>query len=162
MDLLGEIRAAFPASVHPGDAVLSDCWCDECEFSVRNLRGKAWKQVRLEDFNGENGHLSRRVFSYWLPALLSLAVQHPGNLKLACEVNARLIVSDLNPPEQAESVRETISHLSVTQRHVVARFLERLREAGPSGSESKTSISHIQLEFLESDPDAATFGRLGK
>jgi hypothetical protein len=39
MDLLAEIRAAFPVCPYPGDAVLSDCWCDECEFSVRNLRG---------------------------------------------------------------------------------------------------------------------------
>jgi hypothetical protein len=130
MDLLAEIRAAFPALSYPGDAVLSDCWCDECEFSVRNLRGKSWRQVRLEDFNGENAQMSPRAFRYYLPGLLCLAVQHPDELDLACEVNARLIVSDLDPPERAKAIRETLSRLSVRQRRAVARFLQWLGGQG--------------------------------
>ncbi len=130
MDLLAEIRAAFPASPYPGDDVLSDCWCDECEFSVRNLRGKSWKQLRLEDFNGENAHMSPRAFRYYLPGLLCLAVQHPDKLNFACEVSARLIVSDLHPPQAADTVREIVSHLSVKQRRSLTRFLEWLGGQG--------------------------------
>ena len=130
MDLLAEIRAAFPASPYPGDPVLSDCWCEECEFSVRNLRGKSWKQLRLEDFNGENAQLSPRAFHYYLPGLLCLAVQHADELSLACEVNARLVVSDLDPPERSVAVQETVSRLSMKQRRAVARFLQWLAGQG--------------------------------
>jgi hypothetical protein len=126
MDLLAEIRAAFPLSPYPGDAVLSDCWCEECAFSVRNLRGKSWRQLRLDDFNGENSHLSLRAFRYYLPGLLCLAVQHPDELNLACEVNARLVVSDREAPERTTEVQETVGRLSAKQGRVVARFLQWL------------------------------------
>jgi hypothetical protein len=129
MDLLSEIRAAFPASPYPGDNVVSDCWCDECEFSVRNLRGKSWKQLRLEDFNGENSYMSPRAFRYYLPALLCLAVQHPDSF-LASEINARLVVSDRDTPEQVKVVQETKSQLSARQRRAVAKFLEWLGGQG--------------------------------
>jgi hypothetical protein len=130
VDLLAEIRAAFPASPYPGDAILSDCWCDECAFGVRNLRGKSWKELRLDDFNGENDHLSPRAFRYYLPALLCLAVQHPDDLKLSCEVNSRLIISDLAPPQRSKQVRETITSLSLRQRRVLVRFLRWLGDQG--------------------------------
>src|SRR5262245_42240601 len=130
MDLLAEIRAAFPGSPYPGDLLLSDCGCEECEFSARNLRGKSWKQLRLEDFNGDNAHQSPRAFRYYLPGLLCLAVQHPNELNAACEVNARLVVSDLDPPERSETVRETVSRLSMKQRRAVARFLQWLAGRG--------------------------------
>src|SRR5689334_12412010 len=55
MDLLAEIRAAFPAIPYPGDATLSDCWCEECAWSLRNLRGKSWMQLRIEDGIGGEG-----------------------------------------------------------------------------------------------------------
>lgn len=130
MDLLAEIRAAFPASPYPGDAVLSDCWCGECEFSVRNLRGKSWTQLRQEDFNGSNAELSLGAFRYYLPGLLSLAVQDPDELILACRVNGLFVVSDLDPPEKAEEVRETVNCLSIKRRRVVARFLQWLADQG--------------------------------
>jgi hypothetical protein len=124
MDLLAEIRAAFPTSPYPGDAILSDCWCEECEFSVRNLRGKSWKQLRLEDFNGENASLSHEAFRYYLPGLLCLAVQHQEESTLACEVSGRLVVSDLDSSEQSDEVLKTVSRLSLKQRGALARFIQ--------------------------------------
>src|SRR5262249_36736479 len=104
MDLLAEIRAAFPKTSHPGDHILSDCWCDECAWSVRNLRGKSWKQLRVEDISGDGGNLSLRAFCYYLPGLMCLAVQHPDELSLASTIIGGFIASDLSPPEQAKRV----------------------------------------------------------
>ncbi len=130
MDLLAEIRAAFPSAPFPGDGILSDCWCEECAWSVRNLRGKSWKQLRVEDIGGDGGSLSARAFRYYLPGMLCLAVQHPEDLSLASEINARLVASDLDPPERVESVRETVSRLSPRQRRVVVRFLRWVGHQG--------------------------------
>ena len=43
--LVEKIRAAWRVLPYRGDHVLSDCWCEECEYSVRSLRGKSWKQI---------------------------------------------------------------------------------------------------------------------
>jgi hypothetical protein len=131
VDLLAEIRAAFPATLYTGDATLSDCWCEECAWSVRYLRGKSWMQLRVEDcVGGEGAFLSVNAFRYYLPGLLCLAVQHPDELHLATEINARLIVLDGAAPTEAEAVRETVRCLSPRQRNVVARFLLWLADQG--------------------------------
>ncbi len=131
MDLLAEIRAAFPAKPYPGNATLSDCWCEECEWSVRNLRGKSWMQLQVEDGVGVEGAiLSYRAFRYYLPGLLCLAVQHPDESHLASEINGRLVVLDRDVPERAEAVRETVHRLSPRQRGVVARFLLWIGDQG--------------------------------
>ena len=123
VDLLAEIRAAFPAAPYPGDATLSDCWCEECAWSVRNLRGKSWKQLRVEDVGGDGGCLSHRAFRYYLPGLLCLTVQHPDEFSLSSEVNGRLVVHDRAGPEEAREVSETVRRLSPRQRRVLERFL---------------------------------------
>lgn len=124
MDLLAEIRAAFPATPYPGDDTLSDCWCDECEWSVRNLRGKSWKQVRIEDGIGSEGaSLSVRACRYYLPAMLCLAVQHPDDHRLASAINARLVVIGPAEPEEINTVGDTVRRLSPRQRGALVRFL---------------------------------------
>jgi hypothetical protein len=124
VDLLAEIRAAFPAAPYPGDATLSDCWCDECAWSLRNLRGKSWMRLRVEDgVGGEGAFLSVRAFRYYLPGLLCLAVQHPDEYSLSSRVNEGLVVSDGAATKEAEAVRETVHRLSPRQRGVLARFL---------------------------------------
>jgi hypothetical protein len=130
MDLLAEIRAAFPATPYPGDATLSDCWCEECAWSLRNLRGKSWKQLRVEDVGGDGGYLSHKAFRYYLPGLLCLAVQHPDELDLSCEINARLLISDKDASKDAAEVQETVRRLSTRQRGVMSRFLLWLRDQG--------------------------------
>jgi hypothetical protein len=131
MHLLAEIRAAFPATPYPGDATLSDCWCEECEWSVRYLRGKSWMQLGVEDcVGGVGAFLSVRAFRYYLPGLLCLSVQHPDELNLATEINARLVVMDGAAPTEAEAIRETARGLSPRQRNVVARFLFWLGDQG--------------------------------
>jgi hypothetical protein len=86
--------------------------------------------LALEDFNGQNAQMSSRAFRYYLPALLCLAVQHPDELCLACEVNGGLVVSDLDPPERAEAIREMVSRLSIMQCRALVRFLRWLGDRG--------------------------------
>jgi hypothetical protein len=131
VDLLAETRAAFPASHYPGDAMLSDCWCEECEWSVRNLRGKSWTQLRVEDgVGGEGAFLSVRAFRYYLPGLLCLALQHPDETHLASVINARLVVLDRAAPMEAEVILETVRRLTPRQRGVIVRFLTWLSDQG--------------------------------
>jgi hypothetical protein len=131
VDLLAETRAAFPAAPYPGDAMLSHCWCEECVWSVRNLRGKPWTQLRIEDgVGGEGGFLSDRAFHYYLPGLLCLALQHPDETHLASEINARLVVLDRAAPTEAEVVVERVRRLTPRQRVVIVRFLIRLSDQG--------------------------------
>lgn len=122
MDLLAEIRAAFPAAAYPGDAVLSDCWCEECEARYQSLRGKSWKQLRLKDLDGEQIPLSDYAFRYYLPGLLCLAVQHPDEESVGSLIHSRFIVSDLDSPEKATEVRAMISRFSLRQRRALELF----------------------------------------
>jgi len=124
MVLIDDIRAAFPTSPYPGDHILSNCWCDDCEFSVRNLRGKSWKQLRLEDFNGESADMSLRAFRYYLPGLMCLAVQNPDDSSLSSMVGSRFIVSDVEPLARMAEVQETVNRLSMQQRRAVASFFQ--------------------------------------
>jgi hypothetical protein len=130
MDLLTEIRAAFPAAPYPGDVSLSDCRSNECEWSVRSLRGKSWMQLRVEDVGGDGAFLSVRAFRYYLPGLLCVALQHPDATHLASEINARFVVLARAPPAATEVVLETVLRLSLRQRGVIARFLLWLNEQG--------------------------------
>lgn len=126
MELLAEIRAAFPATAYPGDAVLSDCWCEECKGKYRNLRGKSWKQLRLDDFNSEEIPLSDDAFRYYLPGLLCLAVQHPDEDNLGATIHSRFIVSDLDSPEKVREVLAMVSHFSLRQRRALELFFQWL------------------------------------
>jgi hypothetical protein len=129
--LLAEIRAAFPPTPYPSDQILSKCWCEECAWSVRRLRGKSWKQVRPEDFNpGDGGHLSSRAFRYYLPALLAFAVQHPDEVHFASEINGRLVFFTGQREDKLEAVQQTVSHLSKLQRTMLIRFLQWLQNQG--------------------------------
>ncbi len=130
MDLLAEIRAAFPADPYPGDHILSNCWCEECAASVENLRGKSWTELRVGDVGGDGGLLSHAAFGYYLPGLLCLSVLHPNEWGLASEINGLLVVSDLDPPEGAARVRERVGRLSPRQRRAVGRFLRWLGGQG--------------------------------
>jgi hypothetical protein len=130
MDLLAEIRAAFPAAPYPGDATLSDCWCEDCAWSVRNLRGKSWKQLRVADLGDDGGQMSNRAFRYYLPGMLCLAGQHPADLHLASAINARLVVDDQAAPEKVEAVRVTVRRFSPRQRGVLVRFLRWVGDQG--------------------------------
>lgn len=115
-DLLKEIRAAFPASAYPGDAtLLGDCRCEECEWSVHNLRGKSWMQLLIEDMDGEGNMLSHEAFRYYLPGLLCLAVQHPVESMLECVIIERLSVFLQQRPAKAEAVTETVCQLTPMQ-----------------------------------------------
>lgn len=126
MDLLAEIRSAFPHTPYPGDQVLSDCWCEECSWAVRNLRGKSWKQIKLDDINGDGDQMTDDAFRYYLPALLSLSVQHPSEYHLASRVTSRLVACDRDPPERAETIQKMVSSLSKLQRTALGRFLDWL------------------------------------
>ncbi len=127
MDLLGEIRAAFRATPYPGDAILSNCWCDECEFSVRNLRGKSWKELRIEDLNDcEGGHLAYTAFRYYLPGLMCLAVQNPDELDLSGRVVGGFIVAKSDHAERVVAVRNMVKRLSTRQRAAIVRFFQWL------------------------------------
>ena len=131
MHLLAEIRAAFPALPYPGDKVLSDCWCEECAWSVRNLRGKSWKQTRVADFNSsDGGHLSREAFRYYLPAMLTFAVQQPDEVHFAGEINARFVAITGAPNDRIEDIQKTVARLSKPQRVMLVHFFEWLRGQG--------------------------------
>ncbi|MFO0889075.1 MAG: DUF6714 family protein [Isosphaeraceae bacterium] len=84
-------------------------------------------QLRVEDcVGGDGAYLSTRAFRYYLPGLLCLAVQHPDEVHLASEINARLVVMDRSSPKESETVLETVRRLSPRQREVIARFLQWL------------------------------------
>jgi hypothetical protein len=129
MDLLAEIRAAFPVTPYPGDCVLSDCWCEECAWEVRRLRGKSWKQAKIEDFNAsDGGRLSRQSFRYYLPSMLSFAVQYPDELHFASEINARFTAIAPASDDQIQMVQQNLNGLSKHQRTTLVSFFEWLRE----------------------------------
>ena len=131
MDLLNDIRAAFPSTPYPGDRVLSECWCEECAWSVRNLRGKSWKQVRLDDLNlGDGGHLSPEAFRYYLPALLAFAVQHPDHFPLAGEINARFVAVCGDSDDEIQRIRKLVASLTKPQRATLVRFFQWLQAQG--------------------------------
>jgi hypothetical protein len=128
MDLLNQIHAAWPSSPYPGDHLLSDCWCVECEFSVSSLRGKSWKQLRPEDVGGETGHMSPEAFRYYIPGILSLSVQDPDEINLSCEINVRFVFSDHSHerPESQENLARLVGSLSQRQRKVLVEYFEWL------------------------------------
>ncbi len=128
MDLLNDIRAAWPTTPYPGDQVLSDCWCDECEFSVRSLRGKSWGQIGVGDVGGESGQMSAEAFRYYLPGILALSVQHPDELHLASEINLRFVFSDHSHerPKARENLSRLTRTLSPRQREVLVRYFDWL------------------------------------
>ena len=131
MELLDEIRAAFPAMPYPGDDVLSKCWCDECAWEVRNLRGKSWKQTRVEDFNaGDGGRLSLNAFRYYLPAQLQFAVEHPDELHFASEVIAHFVAVAGESDTKAEAIHKTVSRLSKPQRTTLVHFFQWVESQG--------------------------------
>src|SRR5262249_27728071 len=119
-----QIRAAFPSVPYPGDHILSNCWCDECAWSVRKLRGKSWKKLRLEDLgSSDGGAMSPRGFRYFLPGLLCLAVQHPES-DAGSEIVGGLVVSDAEHSPKAIDLRnQTLVGLSLRQRRVILEFL---------------------------------------
>ena len=128
MDLLSEFRAAWPTTPYPGDRVLSDCWCDECEFSVRHLRGKSWKEISTGDIGDEGGCMSPEAFRYYLPGILALSVQHPDEGHLASEINRRFVFSD-HPHERREAradLSRLVGALSPRQRKVLLYYFDWL------------------------------------
>lgn len=128
--LLAEILAAFPPTPYPGDRMLSDCWCEECAWSVRNLRGKSWKQAQLEDFNlGDGGRVSTDAFGYYLPAMLTLAIRHPDETHLACEINSRFVTFIESRDNEIETIQQTVSRLSKPQRTTLVHFFSMVEES---------------------------------
>lgn len=131
MDLLAEIRAAFPVTPYPGDQVLSDCWCEECAWAVHRLRGKSWKRVKLGDFNAsDGGRLSNQSFRYYLPAMLSFAVQYPDELHFASEITARLTTIAPASDDRIQTFQQSLNGLSKRQRKTLVYFFEWLRAQG--------------------------------
>ena len=129
MDLLAEIRGAFPVTPCPGDRVLSDCWCDECAWAVHRLQGKSWKQVTVEDFNAsEGGRLSNQSFRYYLPAMLLFAVRYPDEVHFASEITSRFVVIAPANHDQIQRVQQSLNGLSNRQRTTLVCFFDWLRE----------------------------------
>lgn len=127
MDLLDEIRAAWPSTPYPGDRVLfSDCWCDECAWAVRSLRGKSWKEIDVCDLGGDGGRMSDEAFRYYLPGVLALSVQHPDETHLSCEVNLRFVFSRREGWKRQQSVSMLARTLSPRQREVMLRYFDWL------------------------------------
>lgn len=126
--LVAEINATFPETPYPSDHILSDCWCEECAWSVRNLRGKAWKQLRLADTNfSEGSRFSSKAFAYYLPALMTLAVEHPDELHLATEINSRFVVIEDASDHRVEQIQRMVTRLSKPQRTTLRHFFEWLK-----------------------------------
>ena len=128
MSLLAKIRAAWPATPYPGDHILSNCWCEECAFSVRDLRGKSWKQLTVGDLGSGSGELSADAFLYFLPGILSLSIQDPDGDHLAGEVNRWFVYSDseYEPAGASERIARLVSRLSQRQREVLLEYLDWL------------------------------------
>jgi hypothetical protein len=123
MDMLAEIRAAFPVTPYPGNYLLSDCWCEECAWEVRNLRGKSWKELTLDDIGEEGARMSERAFRYYLPALLCLAVQHPDSWT-GSKIVDRFVVSDQAAPAAKERLAMLIRQFSARERRALVQFFK--------------------------------------
>ncbi len=133
MDLIAEIRAAWPVTPYPGDHILSDCWCEECEADYRKLRGKSWKQVKLANFCGENGRigLGPEAFAYYLPGILILSVQESDDFD-PCNVIGRFVFSDhqAEGPERQQDIRQLVGSFSKRQRQVLLFYFDWLSRQG--------------------------------
>ena len=124
MELLHRVNSAWPATPYPGDQLLSDCWCHECQFSVSSLRGKNWRQLKIEDTSGETCRLNRQAFLYYLPALLALSLRYPDEVRLPCLINERFIQCDISPTDEEEGIRKLLRSLSTIQKHVLCDYLD--------------------------------------
>lgn len=130
MELLHRINAAWPSTPYPGDHVLSDCWCDECQFGVSSLRSKSWSQLKIEDTNSETCQLNRTAFLYYLPALLTLSLRHPDEVHLPCLINGRFIRCNTAPSGGDTEIHELLRRLSKVQKHVLSDYLDWLASQG--------------------------------
>lgn len=130
MELIHRINAAWRSTPYPGDHVLSDCWCDECEFSVSSLRGKSWSQLKIADTNSETSQLNSSAFLYYLPALLELSLRHPDEIHLPCLINGRFIRCDTAPSDGETEIRELLRRLSKVQKHVLSDYFDWLASQG--------------------------------
>jgi hypothetical protein len=124
MELVDRINAAWPSTPYPGDHVLSDCWCDECQLSVSSIRGKSWPQLKIEDTNSETCRLSTAAFLYYLPALLTLSLRYPEELHLSGLINGRFIRCDIAPSDGDVEIHKILRRLSKVQKHVLNDYLE--------------------------------------
>lgn len=124
--ILAQLWQAFPSTPYPGDHILTDCYCEECSHSIRSLRGKSWKEVKLEDLNSDSSQLGDDAFRYYLPALLSISLQHPDDDMIPARVSGRLVVFDTDPRAKDHSSRITslVAQITKRQRNVVAVYLD--------------------------------------
>jgi hypothetical protein len=132
--LIETIRAAWPATPYPGDHVLSDCWCEECEFSVRSLRGKSWKQLRPNDINGETSHMSNGAFAYYLPGLLLLSIKHDmdglDGYVLGHFSSLETQSKTFDHAQQSEHLLRMASRFSDAQRTALSRYFDWIDQQG--------------------------------
>jgi hypothetical protein len=133
--LLDVVRRAWSVTPYPGDRVLGDCWCDECEFSVRNLRGKAWKEIVRSDINGENSEMSDSAFLYYLPALLQLSLADEDDTDLSSLIMGRFLTVQMEPAtqdqkDQQRRVQRLSRQLSTLQRTALSRYFEWVGQQG--------------------------------
>ena len=127
------IREAWPPTPYPGDTVISDCWCDECASHIGTLRGKAWREVELEDFQGESGKLGGDGFHYFLPAYLLMAErerEEDGDTMLLHEVVSHFTVSDSDPMERLACAKQHAGRLTQAQRGVLLHLATHLEKEG--------------------------------
>ena len=134
----------------PCDQRLSDCWCEECTYSVSSLRGKSWSQIRIEDLDGMTSHMNDFAFLYYLPALLSLSIRFPDELHIACNVNRRFTILDVEDTSRSEKICDLVGALSKAQRSVLCDYLDWLSNQGWQSPElivaAKKAIATGQIE----------------
>jgi hypothetical protein len=133
--LLENIETAWPLTPYPGDHILSDCWCDECEYAVSNLRGKSWIEITRSDLNGENARLADASFQYYMPSLLRFSLNDPDDTWVSGEIMGRFVAIEMQPAtndqqERIERVRHLGAQLTDAQRPVLAQYFRWVGEQG--------------------------------
>ncbi len=123
-----QIDEAWDQSPYPGDDVLSDCWCEECEDAMSLIRGKSWMELTADDLDLMHSRMEPDAFLYYLPGLLYLAIDSGSEYLIADRVCAEFVVADIGDPSQKLNIiRHIISGLTEQQRAVLIAFFNWMR-----------------------------------
>lgn len=137
MTLQEKIAAAFADVAQPGDDAITHCpyQCFECTAVAGFFKGKAWKDISVNDARHYHGALNvftPEAFHYFVPAfmLASLAAydKHdiiPDSIRYHLEFAL----------EHKDYFNIRMSRLSAAQKKVLTEFLRDMESRGAGSSE---------------------------
>ena len=143
------LNRLFSEVVRPGYAGLADSYPNEWESTLRQLDGKDWRTVKIEDFDSQGGILEGiqvlglKGFMFFLPGLVRIALTQPEPRYMVAYALMTRFTQREALPQFTSTAERTLAALSLSeaqqriaalapaQREFLARVLTSIQESEP-------------------------------